>query len=77
MPKVLNAKFSGENRPTPGSIIHYACNEGYFAYGPNVDNNQTKCLSNRSYSLEAEQLFQCVSIGLFSFFLKNSSVLLF
>ena len=63
VPKVVNGTFFGKNRPTPFSITYYACNEGYFAFGPNADNTQTQCLSNRSYTLDSEQLLQCVSIG--------------
>ena len=63
VPKVVNGKSFGENRPTPDTITYYACNEGYFAFGPNADNTQTQCLSNRTYTLDSDQLLQCVSIG--------------
>ena len=48
-----------------GTIVSYMCNEGFFASGPNSENLQTECLSDRSYSRGVEELATCNPIGLF------------
>ena len=46
-----------------GVVISYECNEGHFASGPNRMNLETECLSNLRYSLEVDDLAQCLAIG--------------
>ena len=46
-----------------GVVISYECNEGHFASGPNHMNLETECLSDLRYSLETDDLAQCLAIG--------------
>ena len=54
-----------ETKMVSGTIVSYICNEGFFASGPNSENLQTECLSDRSYSRGIEELATCNPIGLF------------
>ena len=62
-PVVPNAKRTGPDRPAVGVVISYECNEGHFASGPNRMNLETECLSDLRYSLEVDDLAQCLAIG--------------
>ena len=62
-PTIVNGRQIGSSRPVPDTVFKYACNEGFFPFGPNSENLETKCMEDLSYTLGADELATCVPIG--------------
>ena len=62
-PAMVNGTFSGPTNPRIGTVVRYACKEGFFAHGKNHKEFETECLENRTYTKYSIDLAACYFIS--------------